>query len=150
MFAVDHDATALLLKRRYSLAPVLAAATARWSRRTALLVALVVTGIGNVLTAVAPTFALALAARVVAAVGAALFTPNASATATALVRPERRARAIATVTLGLTLSVVLGAPLGTVIGTRFEWRATMWFVTALAGLAAIPLALRLPRVLPKG
>lgn len=128
------------------LSPVLAALTSRWSRRKVLITALAVFAVGNVVTALAPTYALVLAARVVAAAGAAMFTPNAGATAATLAGPENRGRAIAIVTVGLTGSLALGAPLGTAIGDALGWQATMWFVTALALVVAPVIALRLPDV----
>ncbi|WP_371482695.1 MFS transporter [Kitasatospora sp. NBC_00315] len=128
------------------LSPVLAALTGTWSRRTVLLTALVVFAVGNVVTALAPDYPLVLASRVLAAAGAAMFTPNAGATAAALAGPERRGRAIAIVTVGLTSSLALGAPLGTAIGNALGWKATMWFVTALALVVVPVIALRLPDI----
>ncbi|WP_280398543.1 MFS transporter [Nocardia carnea] len=128
------------------LSPVLAALTSTWSRRTVLITALLIFALGNGVTALAPDYGAVLAARIVAAAGAALFTPNAGVTAASLAGPRQRGRAIAIVTVGLTSSLALGAPLGTLIGNALGWQATMWFVTALA-LPVIPvLALRLPAV----
>lgn len=123
------------------LAPPLAALTARLPRRRLLLGALAVFTLANALSALAPTFGLLLATRVLAAAGAALYTPNANAVATTLVAPERRGRALATVLGGMTVATALGVPLGTWVG-RSDWRMTMWLVTALgliawAGLAAL-------------
>jgi DHA1 family inner membrane transport protein len=126
------------------LSPLLAAVTARWSRRAVLIVALLIFAVGNVFTALAPNYEVALVARVVAAAGAAMFTPNAGVTAATLAGPQHRGRAIAIVTVGLTASLALGAPLGTVIGNALGWQATMWFVTALALLVAPVIAWRLP------
>lgn len=128
------------------LSPVLAALTCRWSGRTVLLTALAVFAAGNLMTAVAPGYVLVPAARVIAAAGAAMFTPNAGATAAALAGPEHRGQAIAIVTVGLTTSLALGSPLGTAIGDAPGWRAAMWLVSALALLVAPVIALRLPDV----
>ncbi|WP_329485910.1 MFS transporter [Kitasatospora sp. NBC_01246] len=128
------------------LSPVLAALTGTWSRRTVLVTALLVFGVGNVVTAVAPGYGLVLASRVIAAAGAAMFTPNAGATAAALAGERHRGRAIAIVTVGLTASLALGAPLGTALGEAIGWRATMWVVTALAVPVAAVIALRLPEI----
>jgi predicted MFS family arabinose efflux permease len=129
------------------LAPVLATLTARWPRRRALLTALTVFSLANALTALAPSYGVLLATRVLAAVGAALYTPTANAVATALVPPERRGRAIAVVMGGLTVATALGVPLGTWIG-RTDWRLTMWLVTGLGVAAFTGLALLL-RELPQ-
>ncbi|MFD4657762.1 MFS transporter [Kitasatospora sp. NPDC058444] len=125
------------------LAPVLATLTARWPRRRLLLTALAVFTAANALSALAPTYGLLLATRVLAAAGAALYTPTANAAATTLVAPERRGRALATVLGGMTVATALGVPLGTWVG-RTDWRMTMWLVTALglAALAGLALLLR--------
>lgn len=128
------------------LCPLLATLTGRWPRRRVLLVALAVFVLGNAATALAPTFELVLTARVVAAAGATLFTPIAGAAAASLAPSERRARAIAIVTAGLTTSTALGAPLGTVIGNAMGWRNAMWFVAALGVLAAVGITAVLPDV----
>ncbi|MER6140927.1 MFS transporter [Streptomyces sparsogenes] len=125
------------------LAPVLATLTARWPRRRLLLTALAFFTAANALSALAPTYPLLLATRVLAAAGAALYTPTANAVATSLVPPERRGRALATVLGGMTVATALGVPLGTWIG-RADWRLTMWLVVALgaAALAGQALLLR--------
>ncbi|MFG2914834.1 MFS transporter [Kitasatospora sp. NPDC048298] len=125
------------------LAPVLATLTARWPRRRLLLTALAVFSAANALSALAPSYGLLLATRVLAAAGAALYTPTANAVATTLVAPERRGRALATVLGGMTVATALGVPLGTWVG-RADWRMTMWLVTALglAALAGLALLLR--------
>nr|BFD96376.1 MFS transporter [Kitasatospora sp. Xyl93] len=128
------------------LAPVLATLTARWPRRRLLLTALALFSAANALSALAPTFGLLLATRVLAAAGAALYTPTANAVATTLVAPERRGRALATVLGGMTVATALGVPLGTWVG-RTDWRLTMWLVTAL-GLAALTGLALLLRDLP--
>ncbi|GAA1397279.1 MFS transporter [Kitasatospora putterlickiae] len=125
------------------LAPPLAALTARWPRRRLLLTALTVFGAANALSALAPSYGTLLATRVLAAAGAALYTPTANAVATTLVAPERRGRALATVLGGMTVATALGVPLGTWVG-RADWRLTMWLVTVLsvAALAGLALLLR--------
>ncbi|MEV0905643.1 MFS transporter [Streptomyces hokutonensis] len=127
------------------LAPILATVTARWPRRRALLTALAVFSAANALTALAPSYDALLATRVLAAVGAALYTPTANAVATTLVPAERRGRAIAVVMGGLTVATALGVPLGTWIG-RTDWRLTMWLVTGLGVAAFAGLAALLPEL----
>lgn len=125
------------------LAPVLASFTASWPRRRLLLTALTVFTIGNALSALAPDYGTLLATRVLAAAGAALYTPTANAVATAIVPPERRGRALATVLGGMTVATALGVPVGTWIGGT-NWRLTMWLVVALgiAAFAGLALLLR--------
>ncbi|GAB7031665.1 MFS transporter [Streptomyces sp. NPDC021749] len=124
------------------LAPVLATAAARWPRRRVLLTALAVFTAANALSALAPNYPVLLATRVLAAAGAALYTPTANAVATGLVPAERRGRALATVLGGMTVATALGVPLGTYLG-RTDWRLTMWLVVALGAAAFLGLSLLL-------
>ena len=78
--------------------------------------------------------------RVLAGVGAAMFSPTATSAGASLASPERRGQALAIVIAGLSSATALGAPLGTFIGGWLGWRATMWFVAAVAALAAIGVA----------
>lgn len=124
--------------------PVLAVASARMERRRLLLTALGVFAVANVGAALAPGYGPLVAARLLAALAAAVYTPVATAAAVSLVAPERRGRALAMVTAGMTLATLFGVPLGTLIGRVFGWRATFGLVAALAVLAAIGLILSLP------
>ena len=72
--------------------PIMATIAANWPRRRVLLIGLLAFAGSNVLTATAPTLALALAGRALAGFGGAVFVPAASGVATALVSPERRGR----------------------------------------------------------
>ncbi|GAB2938287.1 MFS transporter [Nonomuraea fastidiosa] len=128
------------------LSPVLAALTANMSRRTLLLLAMAVFTAGSALAALAPTYPLVLLTRVVAAAGAAMFTPTSSAVASALSSPERRGRALALVMGGLTVSSALGVPLGTWLGDAVSWRATLWAVAGLGVLGLIGVAALVPDV----
>jgi multidrug resistance protein len=118
------------------LAPVMAAMTAHWPRKRLLLVALMVFIVGNVMTALASTLTVLFASRVIAGLGAAMFSPTATAAGASLVPPERRGRALAVVIAGLTSATALGSPIGTFLSGFGEWRITMWFVAAL-GLASL-------------
>ena len=123
-----------------ALSPVIAAAAAHWPRRRLLLSGLAVFVLGNLTSALALSIEVVLMSRVLAGVGAAMFSPTATATGASLASPERRGQALAVVIAGLSSATALGAPLGTFIGGWLGWRATMWFVTAVAALAAIGVA----------
>ncbi|MCU1644494.1 MAG: transporter [Nocardia sp.] len=128
------------------LSPVLATVTARLSRKHVLLAALSLFVLGNVVTALAGSFALVLASRVIAAAGASMYTPNATAVAAALSPPERRGRAISVVIGGLTVATALGVPIGSWIGGALNWRATLWMVVALGVIAFLGVAKVVPIV----
>ena len=80
----------------------------------------------------------------VTAIGAALFTSQAAATAGLMVAPEVRGKAIASVFLGWSIAAVLGTPLGAWLGGHIGWRPTMALVGVLAALFAVGVWLQIP------
>ncbi|WP_202594237.1 MFS transporter [Frateuria defendens] len=129
-------------------APVLAVLTARWPRRRALLSLVGMFIAGNVLCALAPSYALLMGARVVTAFCHAAFFGIGAVVAADLVPREKRAQAVAVMFTGLTLANVLGVPFGTALGQWAGWRTTFWAVAAIGLLALLALQLWLPRRLP--
>ncbi len=125
-------------------APLLAGITGALPRKPLMLAALGLFVLANLASAAAPTLALLLVARVAAGLGAALYTPNASAAATALVSPARRGRALAMVLGGLTVGTVLGVPVGTAIGQRISWQASLIFVAVVGLVALLGILVTLP------
>jgi predicted MFS family arabinose efflux permease len=128
------------------LSPVIAATAAHWPRKRLLLAGLAVFVVGNLLTAIAPTIEWVLASRLLAGLGAAMFSPTATATGASLVPPEKRANALAIVIAGLTSATALGSPMGTFIGGLGDWRSTMWFVTAVGLAASVAVYIMLPNI----
>jgi len=128
--------------------PVLALMTAKADRRKALLFLVGIFILGNLLCAIAPTYALLMAARVVTAVCHGTFFGLGAVVAATIVPPQMRARAIAMMFSGLTIANVLGVPFGTALGQALGWRATFWAVVAIGVIAASALAFWLPRNIP--
>lgn len=128
------------------LSPVIAALLAHWPRKQLLLAGIAVFVLGNALTALAPTIAWVLASRVIAGLGAAMYSPTATATGASLVTPERRARALAIVLAGLSSATALGAPMGTLIAGFGDWRATMWFVSIVGTVAGLGVWTLMPAI----
>lgn len=126
-------------------APVLSWLLSSLDRRLALQLALVVFVVGNVATALSPNYTSMMAARMLAALGAAAITALASSAAVAISPEERRGRAMAVVIGGLTLSTALGMPIGNLIGS-VDWRLTLWAVAGLGLLAAVGISLSLPKI----
>ncbi len=129
--------------------PVLATVTARWPRKRVLLSALLVFSLGNVATALAPNYPVLLLTRVVAAAGAALYTPTAAASAAMLVPAEQRGRALSVVSGGLAAAAILGVPAGTWLAGESAWQWVLWMLVAAAGLVAVIATVTLPD-LPAG
>lgn len=133
-------ATAGLLISGYALgvvvgAPVLTVLTGGLPRKTVLVALMVIFTLGNAACALAPSYGLLMAARVLTALAHGTFFGVGSVVATELVAPNKKASAIAVMFTGLTVANILGVPLGTWIGQEWGWRATFWAV-ALVGLAA--------------
>lgn len=125
-------------------APLLGTLASPLDRRRLLVGAALLYALANLLAALAASFELLLAARVLASVGAALFSPTAATVASMLVAPALVPRAIGLVFGGFVISTVLGVPLGTWIGSTWGWQVSLLFVSALTVLAAIVVALTLP------
>ncbi|WP_353556824.1 MFS transporter [Paraburkholderia terrae] len=127
-------------------APVMAALAGGWPRKLLLVSALGIFVAGNMLSAVAVDLHWVLFSRALSGFGAALFSPTALGVASALAPPEKRGRALAAVTAGLTGATALGSPIGTFIGGFGNWRTTLWFVTLLGMVAMIGVWTMLPTV----
>jgi len=131
----------------YALAsPLLAVATGSLDRRSVLTASLCVFCVANVISATASAYEPLLASRILAALGAALYMPTASALAVSLVPEAKRGRALSVVTGGLTVALVLGVPLGTWIAGYAGWRATFWFIVLVCFVALPGIRLWIPRV----
>lgn len=127
-------------------APTLTLATRRWPRKHVLLALMGIFTIGNAACALAPSYELLMAARVLTAFAHGTFFGVGAVVAADLAGGQRRASAIAIMFTGLTLATVLGVPLGTWIGQAFGWRATFWSVTAVGALALAIIFGLVPRV----
>ncbi len=125
--------------------PIIAIATARLPRKTTLIGLTSLFVVGNLLCAIAPTYALLMAARVVTAFGHGAFFGIGSIVAASLVPRERRAQAMAMLFAGLTLANILGVPAGTALGQAFGWRSTFWVVVAIGLVAVAAIALFVPK-----
>lgn len=138
-FAVSEAAAGRLISG-YALsvavgAIALTAATARLPRKGVLVGLVGLFVIGNLLSALAPSYPVMLLGRIVAALCHGSFFGIGSLVARSLVAPERKSRAVAVMFGGLTLANVLGVPFGALVGERWGWRAAFWAVTAIGVLA---------------
>jgi predicted MFS family arabinose efflux permease len=126
-------------------APILATVTSRIDRRVLLVAVLAWYALGLGASAVVSDFATLLVVRVLTVISAAIFTPQAAATAALLVPPAERGRALATTFLGWSIASVAGLPLGAWIAGAFGWRATFAFSAVLAALGAAAVYATVPR-----
>jgi DHA1 family inner membrane transport protein len=120
-------------------APILTIVTSRMPRRPLLIGLMGLFILGNLIAAVAPSYAVLMVARAVASFTHGAFFGVGSVVAAGLVSADKRARAIAMMFTGLALANILGVPAGTAIGQAFGWRATFWAVTILGVISAVAL-----------
>jgi len=126
-------------------APVLTVLTRHWPRKTVLLALMAIFTLGNAACAVAPSYGLLMAARVLTAFAHGSFFGVGAVVATGLVAADKKASAIAIMFTGLTVANVLGVPLGTWLGQAFGWRATFWAVAAVGLVALATIQALVPR-----
>ena len=123
----------------------LTAATARLPRKHVLVGLVVLFVLGNLLSAIAPSYPVMLLGRIVAALCHGSFFGIGSLVARSLVAPERASRAVAVMFAGLTVANVLGVPFGALVGERWGWRAAFWAVTVIGLLALVGIVAFVPR-----
>lgn len=126
-------------------APPLAALSAGWPRKRALLVLIALFIVGNAMSALGDGYWTVMAGRIVAALAHGSFFGIGAVLASELVAPDRKAGAIALMFTGLTLANVLGVPLGNLIGQQWGWRASFAAVAGLGVVAAVALVILLPK-----
>ena len=125
-------------------APVAAAATSRFDRRLLLTATLVWYAAGLIVSALAVTFAQLLVLRMVTVISAAIFTPQAAATAALLASPETRGRAMAFTFLGWSIASVFGVPVGSWLSGAFGWRVAFIVTGLLSAAGGLAVMLTLP------
>lgn len=126
-------------------APLLIILGARLPQKTMLVSLMGFFIVGNLLTALAPTFAWALTGRVVTSLTHGAFIGIGSILASELVAPNRRTSAIAFMFSGLTLANLIGTPAGTWLGQMVSWRATFLAITVIGVVAMLAVTLLVPK-----
>ncbi|MFD3956113.1 MULTISPECIES: Cmx/CmrA family chloramphenicol efflux MFS transporter [Streptomyces] len=127
-------------------APLLAVATLRLPRRTTLIALISVFGLGQVAGALAPTYEVLFASRVVSALACAGFWAVGAAVAIAMVPVNQRARAMAVMIGGLSIANVLGVPMGAFLGEHLGWRSAFWAVGVASAVALVGVVTRIPHI----
>ncbi|MGQ4381993.1 Cmx/CmrA family chloramphenicol efflux MFS transporter [Streptomyces sp. SAS_270] len=127
-------------------APLLAVATLRLPRRTTLVSLIAVFGVGQVAGALAPSYGVLFASRVVSALACAGFWAVGAAVAVAMVPLNARARALAVMIGGLSIANVLGVPAGAFLGEHLGWRSAFWAVGAASAIALVGVVTLIPRI----
>lgn len=125
-------------------APVLTLATRRLPRKQVLILLMAIFTLGNIACALAPSYGLLMAARIVTSLAHGTFFGVGSVVATSLVPAEKKASAIAVMFTGLTIATLLGVPAGAWLGLQFGWRASFWAIALIGVVAMLVLARFVP------
>ncbi|WP_084960501.1 MFS transporter [Thermoactinospora rubra] len=125
VFAVTYATGAVLLSALLSARPA----------RRVLIGSMALFGTLSVLSALAPSFPVLLAARGMAALAASVYVPAAGAAAVEAVPPSHRGRALG----GTSAAMVAGTPLGMLLASALSWRAAFGLVAALAAVTVLAL-----------
>ncbi|MEU3793818.1 MFS transporter [Streptomyces fructofermentans] len=130
-------------------APVLTGIGARIPHKRLLLLLSGLFVISNAASALAPNFGLLFAARFLAGLPHGALFGVGAVVASRLVAPDRAARAVSKMFLGLTVANIIGVPASTALGQQLGWRSAYWAVTAIGLVALATLALFVPHQ-PRG
>ncbi|MDL9945904.1 MFS transporter [Gordonia sp. ABSL11-1] len=125
-------------------APLIAAITARVSRRTLLVGLMIAFTVGNVVTVLAPNYGFLMAARFVAGLPHGAYFGVAALVAAHLAGPRDRAKAVGQVMLGLSVANVLGVPAATWLGESLGWRVAFALVVVIGLLTILALVRFMP------
>ncbi len=94
--------------------------------------------IGTLLCAIAPTYELLLAARIVTGIFGGVIGSVSFAIITDLFKLEVRGRVMGYTQIAFGASQILGLPIGLMLANRFEWHAPFWMIVIFgAGLGLV-------------
>jgi DHA1 family inner membrane transport protein len=124
--------------------PILGLLITRIAVKPAILGVMALFALGQVLCAIAPTYELLLAARLVSACGHGVFFGVASIAVSEIVPKERRGSALSLFVGGITVANILGLPVGTYIGNTWGWRVAFVCIAAMAVLSVLAVFFTLP------
>lgn len=112
--------------------------------RRLIVVVVAVFAVGQLCSALAPTFVLLICARLIVACAHAVFWSIASPFAVRVVRDEHGATAMSMIVTGTSIAMIFGLPLGRIVGLVVGWRMTFGIIAAISAgivfylLAAFP------------
>ena len=116
----------------------------RFPRRKALILAMIIFTIGNILAAIAPNYWGLMAARILTSLNHGVFFGIGSIVATSVVPKDKQASAVATMFMGLPVAHIGGVPLATWVGQNIGWRMSFAAIALLGVITMLSLWKALP------
>lgn len=126
--------------------PLLTMALLKTPPKNALLTLYLIFIAGESLGAVAQSYHMLVAARLVTGAVSGAFFGTALAICVQLVEKERRGWATSIVLAGIMVGTVLGLPMANMIGNHLGWRESFWITAGLAALATVVSVSTIPSV----
>jgi predicted MFS family arabinose efflux permease len=126
-------------------APILATFGSRIDRHNLLAGSLAICAIANLFAALGDSYPQLMAARILAAVTSAVYTPQVAATVTMMVPAEERGPVLGKLMAGWAIGAVVGQPLVVLIGSYFGWRNAMACIAVGGGVVAVLVWRAVPR-----
>ncbi len=127
------------------LTPVLALTTGRFKRFQLLVAYSVIFCVANVVQAVAPTFELLLASRVLIGAVSGAFLAVGVTFIPELAGAERTSMVISVVYAAFSVAMVLATSLGKIAAELLDWRVALWATVVLAIVTCVALVAVLPK-----
>lgn len=118
-------------------APAVTIAAVKLPRARLLMLLIGLIGLGNLLSAMAPSFSVLAAARFLSGLPHGAFFGVASLVAARLSPAGQRARSVSLVMLGLTIATMLGVPASTAFGQAVGWRSAYVIVVLVAAVSTL-------------
>lgn len=127
-------------------APLLIILGTRIPRKGMLMLLMSLFVIGNLVTATASDFNIALLGRLVTSLTHGAFFGIGAILAADLVAPNKRVQAISFMFSGLTVANLVGVPVGTWLSQVMSWRDTFYAITAVGVLGFFGVMMLIPKV----
>ncbi|WP_372403773.1 MFS transporter [Acinetobacter piscicola] len=125
-------------------APIMTLWFGHFPKRKALILAMSIFTVGNILAAIAPTYWGLMGARILTSLNHGVFFGIGSIVATSVVPKEKQASAVATMFMGLTIANIGGVPLATWVGQNIGWRMSFATIAVLGVVTMLCLWKALP------
>lgn len=126
-------------------APLMTLWFARFPRRKALILLMLIFTLGNLIAAIAPNYMSLMAARLLTSLNHGAFFGIGSIVAASVVPKNQQASAVATMFMGLTIANIGGVPLATWVGQHIGWRSSFAAISVLGIITMLSLWKALPQ-----
>lgn len=126
-------------------APLMTLWFSRYSKRKALILLMAIFTLGNLLSALAPSYLGLIGSRIITSLNHGAFFGLGSVVAANVVPKDKQASAVAMMFMGLTIANIGGVPLATYVGQHVGWRTSFIAISVLGIVTMLALWKALPQ-----